>query len=322
MAGKNIKGITIEIDGNATGLDKALKGVNNTSVKLNTELGQVNKLLKFDPSNVTGLSQKQELLTKSIENTSDKLNQLKSAQSQVEAQYKSGNIGEEQYRAFQREIATTEQSLNGYKSQLSGLQSEQEKLGQNTKRLNTFFEASGKSINDFSDILGTRLVNSIKNGTATSDQLEMALNKIGKEALGAGTDLNEMKQSLDKVDDGGSIAGVKYDLESLKVTSNSTDEELGKLGGGITAGNMMQATQVIADVGEKIKEVAAAAQEAFRDIDDGMDTFTTTTGQKSDVIKASFDKIYTSMPIESTADLGQALGSLTQQFGFTGDKLT
>lgn len=322
MVGKNIKGITIEIDGNATGLDKALKGVNNTSVKLNTELGQVNKLLKFDPSNVTGLSQKQELLTKSIENTSDKLNQLKSAQSQVEAQYKSGNIGEEQYRAFQREIATTEQSLKGYKSQLSGLQSEQEKLGQNTKRLNTFFEASGKSIDDFSDILGTRLVNSIKNGTATSDQLEMALNKIGKEALGAGTDLNEMKQSLDKVDDGGSIAGVKNDLESLKVTSNSTDEELGKLGSGITAGNMMQATQVVADVGEKIKEVAVAAQEAFRDIDDGMDTFTTTTGQKSDVIKASFDKIYTSMPIDSTAELGQALGSLTQQFGFTGDKLT
>ncbi|MDN5402869.1 MAG: phage tail tape measure protein [Lactococcus sp.] len=322
MANKNIKGITIEIDGNTSGLDKALKSVNNSSVKLNSELKDVNKLLKFDPSNATGLAQKQELLTKAISNTSDKLNQLKSAQSQVEAQFKSGNIGEEQYRAFQREIATTEQSLKGYKSQLSGLQSEQEKLGQNTKRLNTFFEASGKSIDDFSDVLGTRLVNSIKNGTATSDQLEMALNKIGKEALGAGTDLNEMKQSLDKVDDGGSIAGVKNDLESLKVTSNSTDEELGKLGGGITAGNMMQATQVIADVGEKIKEVAVAAQEAFRDIDDGMDTFTTTTGQNSDVIKASFDKIYTSMPIKSTADLGQALGSLTQQFGFTGDKLT
>lgn len=322
MAGKNIKGITIEIDGNATGLDKALKGVNSTSVKLNSELGQVNKLLKFDPSNVTGLSQKQELLTKSIENTSDKLNQLKSAQSQVEAQYKSGNIGEEQYRAFQREIATTEQSLKGYKSQLSGLQSEQEKLGQNTKRLNTFFEASGKSIDDFSDILGTRLVNSIKNGTATSDQLEMALNKIGKEALGAGADLKEMKQSLDKVDDGGSIKGVKNDLENLKTTSNQTDGELGKLGNGITSGNLMNATDKVAEVGEKLKEVAAAAQEAFRDIDDGMDTFTTTTGQNSDDIKASFDKIYTSMPIESTADLGQALGSLTQQFGFSGDKLT
>ncbi|MCH4169312.1 MAG: phage tail tape measure protein [Streptococcaceae bacterium] len=322
MAGKNIKGITIEIDGNAEGLDKALKGVNTTSVKLNSELKDVNKLLKFDPSNATGLAQKQELLTKSIENTSDKLNQLKSAQSQVEAQFKSGNIGEEQYRAFQRELASTEQSLNGYKSQLSGLQSEQDKLSQNTKRLDTLFEATGKSLDDYSDILGTRMVNAIKNGTATSDQLEVALNKIGKEALGAETDLNQMKQTLDKVDDGGSIDNVKTDLEELKVTSNSTDEELSKIGGGITSGNMIQATEVLAEAGEKIKEFAGNAQDAFREIDDGMDTFTTTTGQNSDAIKASFDAIYTSMPIESTADLGQALGSLTQQFGFTGDKLT
>ena len=215
MAGKNIKGITIEIDGNATGLDKALKGVNSTSVKLNSELGQVNKLLKFDPSNATGLAQKQELLTKSIENTSDKLNQLKSAQSQVDAQFKSGNIGDEQYRAFQRELASTEQSLNGYKSQLSNLQSEQQKLGQNTDRLNTYFSASGKSIDDFSGVLGTKLVNSIKNGTASSDQLELALNKIAKEALGAEGDVSKFKNALDKVDDGGSINSVKASLEEL-----------------------------------------------------------------------------------------------------------
>lgn len=139
MGSKKIKGITIEIDGNTSGLDKALKGVNNTSVKLNSELKDVNKLLKFDPKNVTGLAQKQELLTKSVENTSDKLNQLKSSQSQVEAQFKSGNIGEEQYRAFQRELASTEQSLKSYKSQLSNLQLEQDKLSQNTKRLDTFF---------------------------------------------------------------------------------------------------------------------------------------------------------------------------------------
>jgi Phage-related minor tail protein len=322
MAGKNIKGITIEIDGNATGLDKALKGVNSTSVKLNSELGQVNKLLKFDPSNATGLAQKQELLTKSIENTSDKLNQLKSAQSQVDAQFKSGNIGDEQYRAFQRELASTEQSLKGYKTQLSNLQSEQQKLGQNTDRLNTYFSASGKSIDDFSGVLGTKLVNSIKNGTASSDQLELALNKIAKEALGAEGDVSKFKNALDKVDDGGSINSVKANLEELKVTSNSTDEELSKIGGGITSGNMMQATQVLSDAGEKVKEFAKNAQDAFREIDDGMDTFTTTTGKNSDVIKASFDAIYTSMPIESTADLGQALGSLNQQFGFTGDKLT
>ena len=133
----NIKGITVEIGGDSSGLDKALKGVNTTSVKLNTELKEVNKLLKFDPSNATGLAQKQELLTKSIENTSEKLAQLKSAQAQVEQQFANGKIGEEQYRAFNREISTTEQSLNSYKTQLAVLQAEQQKLGQNTDRLNT-----------------------------------------------------------------------------------------------------------------------------------------------------------------------------------------
>ncbi|MCH4169484.1 MAG: phage tail tape measure protein [Streptococcaceae bacterium] len=322
MASKNIKGISIEIGGSTTGLQKALKSVDSTSVKLNSELKEVNKLLKFDPSNATLLAQKQQLLTDSIENTSTKLNQLKSAQSQVEAQFKSGNIGEEQYRAFQRELTQTEQSLNSYKSQLGGLQAEQDKLGQNTKRLDTFFKATGTSLDDYTDILGTRLVSAIKNGTASSDQLEMAINKIGKEALGAETDLSQMKQSLDKVDDGGSIDNVKTDLEELKVTSNSTDEELGKLGTGITQGNLLNATDKIAEAGEKIKEFAGATQDAFREVDDGLDTFTNATGQNSDAIKASFDKIYSSMPIESTADLGQALGSLTQQFGFTGDKLT
>lgn len=277
MAGKNIKGITIEIDGNATGLDKALKGVNSTSVKLNSELGQVNKLLKFDPSNVTGLSQKQELLTKSIENTSDKLNQLKSAQSQVEAQYKSGNIGEEQYRAFQREIATTEQSLKGYKSQLSGLQSEQEKLGQNTERLNTFFEASGKSINDFSDVLGTRLVNSIKNGAATSDQLEMALNKIGKEALGADTDISKFKATLDSVKSGNSLDSVKSELQEISPKAKDAENSLDDMTDAVNGGNMMAAGEIISGVGDKIVELGNNAKDAALEFESSFGTIAANT---------------------------------------------
>ena len=70
MANKNIKGITIELDGNSTGLQKALKTVDSTSVKLNSELKEVNKLLKFDPSNTELVAQKQKLLTDSIGNTS------------------------------------------------------------------------------------------------------------------------------------------------------------------------------------------------------------------------------------------------------------
>lgn len=262
MASKGIKGITVEIGGDATGLDKALKGVDNTSVKLNSELKEVNKLLKFDPSSATGLAQKQELLTKSIENTSTKLNQLKSAQSEVDAQFKSGKIGEEQYRAFQREISTTGQSLKSYKTQLNGLQAEQAKLGQNTDRLNTYFKASGKSIDDFADVLGSRLVNSIKNGTATSDQLEIALNKIGKGALGADVDISKFKTTLDSVKSGNSLDNVKTELSKIAPEADKAEKSIDELGNSVKSGNLMKAGEVVAGVGDKIKDLADSAKDA------------------------------------------------------------
>ena len=277
MANKNIKGITIELDGNTTGLQKALKTVDSTSVKLNGELKEVNKLLKFDPSNTELVAQKQKLLTDSIGNTSTKLDQLKSAQSQVEAQFKSGNIGEEQYRAFQREVAQTEQSLNSYKSQLGGLQSEQQKLGQNTDRLNTYFSASGKSVNDFADILGTRLVNAVKNGTATSDQLEIALNKIGKEALGADVDINKFKSTLDSVKSGNSLDSVKTELQEISPKAKDAETSLDDMTDAINSGNMAEASEIISAVGDKIVELGNQAKDLALEFETSFGTIAANT---------------------------------------------
>lgn len=110
MAG-GIRGITVEIGGNTTKLGKALSEVNSKSKSLQSELKGVNTLLKFDPSNVTLLKQKQDLLNTSIATTKEKLNTLKSTQEQVQAQFDKGEITEEQYRNFQREIVATEQKL-------------------------------------------------------------------------------------------------------------------------------------------------------------------------------------------------------------------
>ena len=110
MAG-GIKGITIEIGGDTTKLGKALTDVNNKSRDLQKELKGVNTLLKMDPGNVTLLTQKQDLLTKSIDNTKEKLETLKEAQKQAQAQFEKGEITEEQYRDLQREIIATEQKL-------------------------------------------------------------------------------------------------------------------------------------------------------------------------------------------------------------------
>lgn len=124
MAGKSrIKGITIELEGKTTGLEKALSDVTSKSMELQGELRDVERLLKFDPGNVEALAQKQDILTKQLENTTEKLNRLKAAQEEVEKQFNSGEIGEKQYRAFRREIEYTEKSISNLKEKLSKVNS-------------------------------------------------------------------------------------------------------------------------------------------------------------------------------------------------------
>ena len=106
-----IKGITVEIGGDTTGLDKALKGVQSTLRTTQTSLRDVNKLLKLDPSNTELLSQKQRLLKDAIGATKDKLETLKTAQIQAKQQLENGTLGQDKYDALQREIVETEQEL-------------------------------------------------------------------------------------------------------------------------------------------------------------------------------------------------------------------
>ncbi|QKE71879.1 hypothetical protein HPK19_03255 [Arthrobacter citreus] len=119
MANKGIKGINIQIGAETSGLDKALRDVNNRSKDLQSELKSVERLLKFDPGNVEALAQKQQLLTRQVENTTKKLDHLRKAEQQVQEQFNKGEIGEEQYRAFRREIEYTEGSLKKFKSSLA-----------------------------------------------------------------------------------------------------------------------------------------------------------------------------------------------------------
>ena len=117
MAGK-IKGITIEIAGNTQPLNKALEDVNKKSRDLQSELRQVERLLKLDPKNTELLAQKQKLLSDAISNTKEKLDTLREAERQAQEQFKRGEIGEEQYRAIQREVIKTEEELKKLNKQL------------------------------------------------------------------------------------------------------------------------------------------------------------------------------------------------------------
>lgn len=117
MANKKIKGITIEVGGDTTKLSKVLSEAEKDSNSLQKELIEVNKLLKLDPTNTELLAQKQKILKEAINATSQKLATLKDAEKQVQEQFEKGEVSEEQYRALQREIISTENALKDLEKQ-------------------------------------------------------------------------------------------------------------------------------------------------------------------------------------------------------------
>lgn len=131
-----IQGITVEIGGDTTKLTTALKGVNSEIRNTQSQLKDVEKLLKLDPHNTELLAQKQRLLKDAIGETKEKLEALKTAQQQVQQQFERGEITKDQYDALQREIIETEQNLKDLEKQaketntsLSGFIQAAEKIG-------------------------------------------------------------------------------------------------------------------------------------------------------------------------------------------------
>lgn len=267
-AGRNIKGITVEIGGDTTGLQKALSDVNGKIKNTQAQLKDVNNLLKLDPSNTVLVAQKQELLKEAIANTTEKLDSLEATQKDVTAALEAGKIGQEQYMAFQREVEETRATLGRYESELAGLNTEQDRLATNTERLNKLFEATGTNVDDYADVLGSRLVTAIKNGSATSDQLRMAIEKIGKSATDGKADIKQLTAALDTVDDGQAIQSLIQELRDAGTQADNTSEQLDEMGQTLTGGVLIEAAEQLSAVGDKITELGEKAKDAFTETQD------------------------------------------------------
>lgn len=177
MAKSSIKGITIKIGGDTTGLDKALKETNKKSRELESELKAVDKALKLDPNNVTLVKQKQDLLKDSIKETKSKLDVLKEAQSQVTAQYKKGEIDAGQYRAFQRELETTKSKLSSLKDEKKNVNA----IGTAFKEAKDKVEPVIKKVEKVGSAIGGATSKAVK-FTTTLGKIDTAM--IGKAADG------------------------------------------------------------------------------------------------------------------------------------------
>lgn len=225
MADKNIRGITIEIGGDTTKLGKALDGVNKKTKDLQTELRGVESLLKMDPGNVTLLKQKQDLLNESISNTKSKLDTLKEAQKQVQEQFDKGEITEEQFRNFQREIVATEQKLEGLTDQMKEFGSVgAQKIalaGEKVQEFGSKVESAGKKMS----IVSAGIVGIGTASVGAFYELDEGYDTIITKTGATGDALESLNQSANNV-----FGSMPTDMESVGIAIGEVNTRFGYTG--------------------------------------------------------------------------------------------
>lgn len=187
-----IKGITVEIGGDTTGLDKALKGVQSTLRTTQTSLRDVNKLLKLDPSNTELLSQKQRLLKDAIGATKNKLETLKTAQIQAKQQLENGTLGQDRYDALQREIVETEQELHRLQQEASRTNTTLAKISEVGGKLENAGNAiagAGKKMMGVTTIIGGLGTAAVK----TATDFDTSMSKVAAVSGATGKDLQALR---------------------------------------------------------------------------------------------------------------------------------
>lgn len=347
MAG-NIKGIKIEIDGDTQPLQKALKNVNKAATDASQELKQIDKALKFDTGNVTLLTQKQEVLQKQVATTKEKLETLRQAQSQVEQQFKNGDIGADQYRAFQREVEVTQNVLKSYegklanvnqalaengnatqnnKSKLRELQNEQKQLASENEKVVSSFKLqesqlganaseadklalAEKRIGAQSDIVARQIENLEK-------QLALTKQEYGENSAEA----NKMETQLNQAKT--AYSNLSQEMNNLGSAGKQASGTLSETNNLLKAELLNQFSEKLSDISQKLVDFGKSALEAFRQVDEGMDIIVTKTGAGGEALEG-MQKIANDIATELPTDfstVGNAVGEVNTQFQLTGEAL-
>jgi TP901 family phage tail tape measure protein len=221
VAASTIKGITIEIGGDTTKLDKALSGVNKQSRDLQKELKEVEKGLKLDPKNTELLAQKQTLLKEAVAATSEKLDVLKSAEAQVQKQFENGEVSEEQYRALQREIIKTEADLKNLKTAAEDSNSTLEKVGEIAGKIGEKSKALGKKLLPVTGAIAGIGTASI----AAFNELDAGYDTIITKTGASGEALDGLQDSMDAV-----FASLPTEAETAGIAIGEVNTRFGSTG--------------------------------------------------------------------------------------------
>lgn len=224
MADK-IRGITIELGADTSGLNKALKDVNGEISNTQKQLKDVEKLLKLDPKNTELLAQKQELLGRQINNTKGKLDTLKKAQETMDANGVDKNS--DQYMALQREIISTEREVKNLENASKDTANAMSSIGQAAEKVSKGAQAVAEKTKYLSGAAAGALgaIGGLAYKAATNAD---DLNTLAKQTGFSTAELQKFQYASDLVDV--SMSDITGAATKLKKAVASDSKELAALG--------------------------------------------------------------------------------------------
>ena len=251
MAGTKIRGITIELGADASGLSKALKGIDSQLKTTQNNLKDINKLLKLDPTNTELLTQKQKNLESAIDLTKQRIEELKTAQDGVEK-------GTAQWDALEREIIDNEQKLKGLKKEYQDFGSvakqQLQAVGAKMQETGGKIEAAGKKLAGISGAaaaIGGGLLKLGYDAAKSADEL----NTLSKQTGISTDELQKMQYASELVDV--SVEDITGALRKMKTKMDPANKTFAALGVSVTNadGSLRDATDVFYDSLKALSEI-------------------------------------------------------------------
>lgn len=220
MASTKVRGITIELNADTTGISQGLKTVNSEIGSTQKQLKDVERLLKLDPGNTELLEQKQRLLNDRIGETKTKLETLKKAQQEVEKTFKETGEGQEQYDALTREIQSCERELKDLEKQAGKAEVAMQKIAAAGDKMKDL----GGKISDVGSKLTRNVTTPLIGATAAS----------AKAAVDFETAMTGVKKTNDELVDSNGKVIISYDdlaesIKELSTTTASSKDEIARV---------------------------------------------------------------------------------------------
>ena len=306
MPNKKIAGLTVEIGGNTTKLGKALSGVDSKARATSSELREVNNALKKAPESVELWNQKQKLLTEAIENSREKLAKLEEVQKDIQRQYDNGDIGEDAYRAYQREVEKTKGELEGFEKQLEKTNEDMKEAGKQADETGDDFAEAGEkaeaSSGGFTVLKGAMadlVAEGIKKATAAM-----------KEYMDSALEYEDSIAKLDTIAQGVEIEQLSDDILELSNRTGIAATDLAD-----AAYNAISAGQDTADAVGFVEKATGLARAGFADTGDTIDILTTILnayGLEADKVAQVSDVLIQTQNLGKTtvAELSSAMGKV------------